>query len=183
MSIGERIREARKAKGLTQKELADLIGISKNTVCGYEGGYREPDVPRIHALSKALGVTGDWLIENPFADEAEQRKKERTLCEVLTHYRKTNNVSFDTLSERTEIPKSTLQKIFTGVTVDPGFEVVCRIATGLGVTVDMISAATHETPAFSPATLEIAQKYDDLDAHGQHVVTIVIDAELARIHE
>ena len=49
--------------------------MSKNTICGYEGGYREPDVLRIHALAKALGVTGDWLIESPFADEAERQRK------------------------------------------------------------------------------------------------------------
>lgn len=104
-----------------------------------------------------------------------------TLCEVLTYYRKSNKVSFDTLVERTGIPKSTLQKIFTGVTVDPGFEVVRRIAIGLGVTVDMISAATHEAPALSPIALDVARRYDNLDAHGQHVVNVVLDAESERM--
>ncbi len=79
MSIGDRIKEARKARGFTQKELADLIGTSKNTICNYEGGYREPDVVKINALSKALGVTGDWIIESPFADEMERQKKEPNL--------------------------------------------------------------------------------------------------------
>ena len=90
-----------------------------------------------------------------------------TLCEVLTSYRKSNKVSFDTLAERTGVPKSTLQKIFTGVTVDPGFEVVRRIAIGLGVTVDMISAATHEASALSPIALDVARRYDNLDARDQ----------------
>lgn len=79
MSVGERIKEARRAKGITQKELADLIGVNKNTISGYEGGYREPDVPRIHALSKALDVTGDWLIESPFAEKMEREKEGSTL--------------------------------------------------------------------------------------------------------
>lgn len=104
-----------------------------------------------------------------------------TLYEVLTYYRKLNKIPFDVLVERTGIPKSTLQKIFTGVTVDPGFEVVRRIAQGLGVTVDMISAATQSVPALSPTALDVAQKYDRLDAHGQNIVDIVLDAELSRV--
>lgn len=75
MSIGERIKEARKAKGYTQKELADMIGVANATLCGYEVGKREPDAVKINALSKALGVTGDWLIESPWADEAERQRK------------------------------------------------------------------------------------------------------------
>lgn len=79
MSIGERIKEARKAKGYTQKDLSELIGVSKNTICGYEGSYREPDILRIHALSKALDVTVDWLIENPYAEEAERQRRANNL--------------------------------------------------------------------------------------------------------
>lgn len=72
MSIGERIKQARKRKGFTQKELADKVGINKNTICGYEAGHREPDALKINALSKALGVTGDWLLETPFAEQLDE---------------------------------------------------------------------------------------------------------------
>lgn len=105
------------------------------------------------------------------------------LHEILTYYRKSNRISFDTLAERTSIPKSTLQKVFTGVTADPGFEVVRRIAYGLGITVDMISAAAYNTSGLTPEALETAQKYDQLDTHGQHVVCLVLDAELSRISQ
>lgn len=105
------------------------------------------------------------------------------LHEVLTYYRKSGKVSFDTLVERTNIPKSTLQKIFTGVTADPGFEVVRRIACGLGITVDMISAATQNASGLSTAALEMAQKYDQLDTHGQRIVCLVLGTELERISQ
>lgn len=106
-----------------------------------------------------------------------------TLHEVLTYYRKANRISFDVLVKRTGISKSTLQKIFTGVTVDPGFEVVRRIACGLGITVDMVSVATQNTPGLSTAALDVAQKYDRLDSHGQHIVSVVLDEELSRIQQ
>lgn len=73
MSIAERIKMARKAKGLTQTELGALIGKSGNTITNYEKGNREPDVMIIKKLSKALGVTGDWLLESDWAYEAEEQ--------------------------------------------------------------------------------------------------------------
>lgn len=63
MSFGERLRAAREAKGLTQQQVADHMGISKSTYCGYETGKRQPDVLKIKQLSKFLGVSGDVLLE------------------------------------------------------------------------------------------------------------------------
>lgn len=102
------------------------------------------------------------------------------LYEALTYYRKQNKITFDELVLRTGIPKSTLQKVFTGVTVDPGFELVRKIASGLGVTVDDISAVEQERELLSPAALAIARKYDALDEHSKKVVEAVVDLESRR---
>ena len=42
MLVGERLKEARLAKGLSQQELGDLLGVSKVSICGYEKGTRTP---------------------------------------------------------------------------------------------------------------------------------------------
>ena len=61
-SLGERIRYFREAKKLTQEQLAQLIGVAKTTITGYEKGNREPDVYKIKKLASALNVTGDALL-------------------------------------------------------------------------------------------------------------------------
>lgn len=66
MSFGERLRAAREQRGFTQQQVADFMGIDKSTYCGYETGKRQPDVPKIKQLSKALGVSGDVLLETGF---------------------------------------------------------------------------------------------------------------------
>ena len=43
MSFSQRLKEARLAKGYTQQEVADQIGVAKSTYSGYENGFREPD--------------------------------------------------------------------------------------------------------------------------------------------
>ena len=54
MNIGERIFEERKRKGLSQSELADLIGVSRQAVSKWENSTATPDLDKIVALSKVL---------------------------------------------------------------------------------------------------------------------------------
>lgn len=62
MTIGERIRTIRKAKGLTQKDLAVLSGTSEITVRQYETGKRQPRIEQLILIADALGVSSGELI-------------------------------------------------------------------------------------------------------------------------
>lgn len=61
MSFNERLKQARLAKGLTQTELGELIGIAKSTVAGYERGSSEPDLHKIHQIMEILSVDANYL--------------------------------------------------------------------------------------------------------------------------
>ena len=52
-ALGQKIKSARKQKGLSQEQLADLIGYKVGTISKYEQGYRTPD---IGVLRKIAGV-------------------------------------------------------------------------------------------------------------------------------
>ena len=56
-TIGEQIKTARKAKGLTQDDLAKAINATRQTVSNYEAGKRLPDGETLLRLSKALGYS------------------------------------------------------------------------------------------------------------------------------
>lgn len=62
MEFKDRLKEARKQMDMTQQQVAEQIGITKSTYCGYETGKREPDVAKIKQLSRILHVTGSYLI-------------------------------------------------------------------------------------------------------------------------
>ena len=63
MSIfSERLRELRKEKGLTQKELADKVGISRVGYGYWEKGKREPNFKKLILLAKYLYVSTDYLL-------------------------------------------------------------------------------------------------------------------------
>lgn len=61
-NFGERLKNYRRAKNMTQQELADMLGISNKTVSRWEsGGY--PDLGMLVPLARALGVTVDDLLD------------------------------------------------------------------------------------------------------------------------
>lgn len=62
MNIAERIKVLRKSKGLSQEELADRIGVSRQAVSKWESGHNVPDPEKIILLSAALEVTTDYLL-------------------------------------------------------------------------------------------------------------------------
>ncbi|MCX6214655.1 helix-turn-helix transcriptional regulator [Spirosoma sp.] len=55
-AVGQLIRQTRKAKGLTQKELGEKLGVGEPTVNGYEGGKQNLTIETLQKIADALGV-------------------------------------------------------------------------------------------------------------------------------
>lgn len=55
--IGDLIRQTRKAKGLTQAEFAELLGVTKSTVSGLESDRSSPSVQTLEKIASALSLT------------------------------------------------------------------------------------------------------------------------------
>lgn len=62
VAIGERIKAARMAAGLTQQQLADLIEVNRVEVSMMENGTREVGALRLRRLAGALNVSSDSLL-------------------------------------------------------------------------------------------------------------------------
>lgn len=56
------LRDLRKSKGLTQRELAAILGISFSAVSMYERGEREPDFEMIEAIADTFNVDMNYLL-------------------------------------------------------------------------------------------------------------------------
>ncbi|RYW88283.1 XRE family transcriptional regulator [Legionella pneumophila] len=60
--IGSRITQARKANGLTIKQLAEKTGLGAARIGNWEQGTRSPGPEEAKLLSKALNIAGSWLL-------------------------------------------------------------------------------------------------------------------------
>jgi transcriptional regulator with XRE-family HTH domain len=60
--FNENLKAARERKKMTQKEVADSIGVAKSTYSLYESGNREPNVQTIKKIADTLNVSADDLL-------------------------------------------------------------------------------------------------------------------------
>lgn len=61
-TIGERIKQLRTSKKLSQQDLANLVGKSKGNISGYENDKFEPSAQTIISISKYFNVSTDWIL-------------------------------------------------------------------------------------------------------------------------
>ncbi|MCB2015226.1 MAG: helix-turn-helix transcriptional regulator [Sphingobium sp.] len=60
--VGENVKKARIAKGMTQEELAEKSGFSQQYISGLESGRRNPTIVTIYEIAQALGVSHEVLV-------------------------------------------------------------------------------------------------------------------------
>lgn len=76
--LGSRIRKFREARNLSQKELAQMIGVSNSRVSNWEQGINRPDADIIVSLCHALTVSPSELLDVRLCDD-ELSSQERKL--------------------------------------------------------------------------------------------------------
>lgn len=60
--FGDRLKELRKNKNLTQEEFGKLFGVAKNTVSYWEANTSKPDIDLIKEIAQYFNVTTDYLL-------------------------------------------------------------------------------------------------------------------------
>lgn len=68
MQVGQRIQDARKEKGYTQRDLGLALGVNHKTVSKYETGEVVTTTWQIKIIAKELGVSTSYLLEGTTED-------------------------------------------------------------------------------------------------------------------
>ena len=70
MPTGERIKKIRLEKGITQKQLAELLNTSQQNLAQYESGKRNPKIETLQKIADALDMPLIFLVEDDLLDAA-----------------------------------------------------------------------------------------------------------------
>ena len=84
IKLGEKIRNLRKQKNVSQEVLAQVLGVSFQAVSKWETGATMPDVALIPAIASFFGVSTDELFD---FNLLEQEQKIMKLCREAANYR------------------------------------------------------------------------------------------------
>lgn len=87
MNIGNKIRELRKQRGITQEQLAESIGISFQAVSKWENNIALPDITLVPVLASYFGVSMDELFD---FNLKEIEHAVRIITEKAYQYRESN---------------------------------------------------------------------------------------------
>lgn len=119
-TIGNRIAKFRKAKGLTQEELAAQLGVSSQAVSKWENDISCPDISLLPLLSKTLGVSTDELLTGKNDEVRLLPMSERKSLDELTLRVKVNSTRGDKV--RVNLPMSLVKiALELGVEIVPNY--------------------------------------------------------------
>lgn len=99
LTIGEHIRRLRREKDMTQERLANLLGVTYQSVSRWENGTAYPDMELLPAISDIFSVSADELLGIP---ESEKEKQAQELCD---EYCKVQNLSVPPEEEDNRLQK------------------------------------------------------------------------------
>ncbi|HDK7218151.1 TPA: helix-turn-helix transcriptional regulator [Clostridium botulinum] len=60
--FGDRLKELREEKEMTQEELGKLLNVSRQTISGYEAGAIEPSISNLVKLANIFNISLDYLL-------------------------------------------------------------------------------------------------------------------------
>ena len=83
MNIADRILYLRKSKGISQEELADKVGVSRQAVSKWESEQSMPDVGKIIIMSDYFNVTTDYILKGIEVVENKEEKSKEIVGKVL----------------------------------------------------------------------------------------------------
>lgn len=88
-TFGDRLAGARESVGLSQKELADRLGVRAKTLASWEDDVAEPRSNKLQMLAGLLGVSLMWLLtgEGEGIDGPDERRPDAAATDVLAEMR------------------------------------------------------------------------------------------------
>lgn len=168
--LGRRLRRARMAEGLTQKDVAEKIRVNQAQVSGWETGRSEPNESHLKRLARLLGDLSAPKRQRAEANEAEVEAEDdgednvsNAFGEWLRDTRKAAGLSRHELSDAAGVSWMAIRNIEAGKTQNPQEKTRKRLEKALNATVpeDITAEAVEER------TIKGLGELSDFDPHAE----------------
>ena len=123
MTFSEKLMELRRRSGMSQEQLADRLGVTRQSVSKWESGTAMPELVKLISLSELFGVTVDYLVkdwmEEPAAESggedlsARQAERLEQKVDELTNYVKGRVYRYDSKTRIFGLPLVSIRFGFT----------------------------------------------------------------------
>lgn len=83
MRLSEKIIKLRKEKGLSQEEFGDKINVSRQAISKWETEQSQPEIEKVKEISKAFGVSIEYLLNDGIENEKKNKASKRKLWKII----------------------------------------------------------------------------------------------------
>lgn len=80
MSFGENLKNVRKQRGVTQEELAEILGVSRQAISKWESDSGYPETEKLLVISKTLNISIDYLLNDVTVMKEKEKTEEKKCC-------------------------------------------------------------------------------------------------------
>lgn len=136
-----KFKECRERKGLSQKYVAVMLGVSPSAISQWEKGTTYPSSENLAALAELYGVSIDYLMgkadDAPTQEPEDAKQPTRLDTDRLRRLRTERMLTQAALGEELGLSESTVCMYERGER-EPSFNTLCRLADFFGVTTDYL---------------------------------------------
>ena len=83
MILADKITALRKKAGWSQEELAEQLGVTRQSVSKWEGAQSVPDMDKVVQMSRLFGVTTDFLLKDELSEEEDCTRENKAKSPVV----------------------------------------------------------------------------------------------------
>ena len=83
MILADKITVLRKKAGWSQEELAEQLGVTRQSVSKWEGAQSVPDMDKVVQMSRLFGVTTDFLLKDELSEEEDYTRENKAKSPVI----------------------------------------------------------------------------------------------------
>ena len=183
ITFGERLRELRLDKGMTQEEFAALLGSTKQVLSRYETNQRSPKITLVQQYADKLNVSVDYLLgdsedEVLYADFHPKRKKDGYFYKIFIDVTTKMGLDIPGIVRVTGLTDSQVRSIIIRQMKDAPLPLALRLTDSLGVPLEIWTGDVPYTPAeLSVEAIEIALAYDRANLKDRNTARLALDLE------
>ena len=135
--IVKKIRELRKTRGMTAKQLGNVLNVAESTISLYENGKRAPDYEMLKKISAYFGVSVDYLLDNNELAESTSSSLAAGFGMLMRKVREEKGITVEQMAYDLGMSPSLLIGI-EAKSVPPSLNAAIKIADYLEVSTDYL---------------------------------------------
>ena len=182
-TFGQRLKQIRKSRGLSQEALAEILGTSKQILSRYEREERSPRIDQVSRYAEKLGVSVDYLLGD---DDAEADSsflcdglRGKPFHEVFADVLSELHISVEELVRVTGLTEPQLKTIFVREMKDAPLPIAMRLSETLNVPLDVWAGGKAFVPTeLSTEAYEVARAYETATLKDKNTARLALDLEL-----